>query len=91
MYVQSCIHIKLCIFTFNLFCKGNTDYGDGPYSITLPAGRVDVLFNISIHDDNILENNETFSLLIVSNSLPDRVTIGKYNQSTVTILDSDSK
>ena len=46
-------------------------------------------FNASINDDNVLEDNESFTLTIIESSLPDGVTIGGTAQATVTILDTD--
>ena len=50
-----------------------------------------VPFDVSITNDDIMESNETFGLIIESSSAPDKVTIGNPNQSTVTIVDKDSK
>jgi len=47
--------------------------------------------NITICDDNVLEEDETFSLTIVSNSNPDNVTNGSLDNVTVTIVDNDRK
>ena len=43
---------------------------------------------MQIHDDNILEDNETFTLIIGPSSTPDGVSGG---QATVTIVDDDRK
>ena len=48
-------------------------------------------FNISITDDNILENNEEFNLTIISTSLPDRIFDGDIQQTTIFIADDDGK
>ena len=50
-----------------------------------------VLFNVTIMDDNILESNETFQLSINSSSLPNRVTVDNPSVVTVTIVDNDRK
>ena len=47
-------------------------------------------FIISISDDNILEENENFTLTINS-SLPTGVMVGNSGQVTVTIVDNDRK
>ena len=62
-------------------CKGN-DYDSGPYNVTFPTGNTNVPLDVSITNDNILESNETFSLNIISSSVPDRVTIGSPGQSS---------
>ena len=52
---------------------GDDDYKPGTFNITIPAGEIQVPFNISIIDNNALEANESFSLTIDSSSLPSRV------------------
>ena len=42
------------------------DYTSGPYSVTFPAGVTSVPFSISINEENILEENENFTLTINS-------------------------
>ena len=66
------------------------DYTSGPYSVTFPAGVMSVPFSISINDDNILEDNDNFTLTINS-SLPTGVMVGNPGQATVTIVDNDCK
>ena len=51
----------------------------------------EVSLNVTIINDMILENNETFKLSINSNSLPNRVTVEDPSGINVTIVDNDSK
>ena len=51
----------------------------------------DVSLNVTIMDDSILESNETFQLIIISSSLPNRVTVDNPSVVTVTIVDNDRK
>ena len=67
------------------------DYGNGPVSVTFSAGMTSASLYISITDDNLLEGNEDFYLMIDSSSLINGVSVGSVNQTTVTILDADSK
>ena len=53
----------------------------GPYSVTIPAGQTNASFNISIIDDDIPENDETFVIAINSSSLPNGVTIANPAQA----------
>ena len=48
-------------------------------------------FNISITDDNILENVEEFNLTINSTSLPNRILNGDIQQTAIFITDDDGK
>ena len=65
------------------------DYDSGPYNITFPAGTTSVPFNISITDDDILEDDENFLLTIDLSLLPSNITASDPYQATVTIVDKD--
>ena len=72
------------------------DYDSGPYTVTFPAGAVWVTFNISvmITDDDLLEGNENFMLIINSSSLlygPCCSQCCVTSKATVTIVDNDGK
>ena len=68
---------------------GGIDYEGGPYTVTISAGETSSSLNISINDDNILEENETFVLNI---SLHDNcVVLGSPSETTVTIVANDGK
>jgi len=70
---------------------GGVDYDSGPYTITFPAGVTSVPFDIPINDDNILEDDEDFTVGIIRNTLPDRVTHGSTDQARVIIVDNDGE
>ena len=67
----------------------DNDYNTGPYTVTIIAGKNDVTFSVSITNDNIHEEPETFDLTINGSSLPGGVT--SKDRATVTIMDNDSK
>jgi len=69
----------------------NEDYLSGPYFILVPAGMTEAVFNIPLNDNRILEETETFSVVINSSSLPNNVTIGELGEAVVTILDNDGE
>ena len=74
-----------------MLCVGQ-DYMDGPYPVTFPAGVTSTQFNISIIDDDVYEDNETFVLTINSLFLPHNVsTVDPTNQTTVIIKNDDCK
>ena len=75
----------------HVHCVGDFDYISGSYSIIIPPEVVNVTFNISIITDNILEGDELFYLKIDSSSLPDNVTAGSLNTTSVMIVDDDRK
>ena len=70
---------------------GGVDYNSGPYSIKILAGANRMTFNISINNDNILEDNEEFSLIINNTSLPSCVITNSSGRSTVIVRDDDSE
>ena len=65
------------------------DYKSGPFDVEFPAGATIVSLPISITNDKILENNETFFLSILRITLPSGLYIGIPFQSAVTIVDDD--
>ena len=67
------------------------DYTSGPYNVTIPTGETTAAFNVPIKDDDILEGDENFILIIHSTSLPKSVTPGNPDEATVTIVDDDRK
>ena len=76
----------LCITCPYYNLVGGNDYNPGPYNVSFPAGAINVSFNVTINNDAIAENNETFHL-IIKDPLLDNVTLGKINQTVVTIVD----
>ena len=58
--------------------------------MTFPAGSTSASFNVNIINDDIPENDETFSLNIISSSVSDQVIIGNPRQSAVIIVDNDN-
>jgi len=70
---------------------GTGDYPYGVFSVTFSADTVIQFLNITISDDDVLEEDETFSLTIVSNSNPDNVTNSSPENASVTIVDNDCK
>ena len=68
---------------------GGVDYDSGPYSVTFTAGVTRMPFDVSLNSDTILESNEDFTLTIIRNTLPNRVTRGSTGQATVTIVDDE--
>ena len=72
---------------YNLVLGGGIDYIAGPYTVKVPAGKVNASFRISITNDNKKEINETFRLIIDSSSLPDGVVVGSRGQALITIVD----
>ena len=79
-------------FVLSFFLIGaNEDYSSGPYHIFFPAGMTEAVFNISMNDDDILEEIETFNIIINPSSLPNNVKIGAVDEAVVTILDNDGE
>ena len=67
------------------------NYTLGQYNVTLPAGVTRVSFYVPITNDDILEVNEKFDLIIDLSSLPSNVNAGSIYKTTVMIVDDDGK
>ena len=66
------------------------DYHSGPYGVTFSTGQTWCRLNVTINNDDVLENNETFNLTINSSLLPSNVEVDNPGQAIVTIIDDDS-
>ena len=82
-----CKHVLMV--TFSLI--GGIDYVSGPYNVTFPAGVTSISFNVLIYDDDLLEDNENFTLAINTDSLPDGITIDDPSTVIMIIRNDDSK
>ena len=81
----------IAIFIFNHLVGGSVDYDSGPYNVTLYAGRTRVSFDVTINDDNIMEDDEEFILIINTDLLPSYVKNGTHITTNVTITRNDGK
>ena len=70
---------------------GGVDYDSGPYTVTIPAGDIRMPFNVPINDDNILEEDEDFTLIIMRGSLPNGVTRDGAGQTIITLVDDEGE
>ena len=70
--------------------KGDS-YTLGQYNITLPVGTTRASFYVPITNDNTVEVNEKFDLVIDQSSLPTNVNAGDVDKTTVSIVDDDGK
>ena len=61
------------------------------YNVSLSAGTNRISFSVPITNDNLLEYNEEFDLIINQSSLPFNVNFGNVYQTTVTIVDDDGE
>ncbi|XP_065912235.1 neural cell adhesion molecule 1-like [Dysidea avara] len=86
---SSSTNITVQVRSNDITATGGVDYDSGPYTVTFPAGVTSVACDIPIRDDNIMEDDETFTLTIMDGSLPDDVARGTYGQARITIVDDD--
>ena len=70
---------------------GGGDYISGPYNVTIPAGHTNISFDISIIDNNVVEDDKIFSLAIAPESLSYFVSRGNPGVAMVTIVNDDGK
>ena len=70
---------------------GGVDYDSGLHFVTFPVGVTHVSFAVAITNDNVLEGDEKFELVIIPLSSFHRLTVGNPDYATVTIYDDDGK
>ena len=68
---------------------GGDDYMPGPYNVSILAGQTHVVFDVSIMNDTTIESNESFTLAIIPESLPEQIKIEIPDRTTITIVDND--
>ena len=79
------------MYLINTVIGKRENYTLGQYNVTLPAGVTRVTFNVPITNDDVLEVNEKFDLIIDLSSLSSNVTVGSIYKTTVLIVDDDGK
>ena len=68
------------------------DYNFTTHVVHFSNTTTNVTVNVSLNNDTMLEGNENFTLSISpSSQMPDGVTIGNINETTVIIKDDDCK
>jgi len=77
------------MYLMNINSLIGSDYISGPYNVTFPTGTTRAVLEILVTNDNILEVNESFGLMVNSAVLPSNV--ASVDQTTITIIDNDSK
>ena len=85
--VELCQYSVIIYISYNI--TGGDDYGSGPYNVTFAVGSTRVSYNITIIDDSVLEDNEMFSISIIS--ITNGHIVGTPALATVTIIDTTSK
>jgi len=70
---------------------GTRDYLYGVSNVTFPADTIMQFVDITICDDNVLEEDEAFNLTIISNYNPDNIINGSPDNVTIVIVDDDCK
>ena len=79
-----------CTNCYIMCIIGGIDHNSGPYNVTIPAGETLVLFNVTIIDDNVNEENETFNLIMATTQeLPDGIYFGENLTVMILIEDND--
>ena len=74
-----------------IILTAGVDYSSGPYVVTFPAGVTRVSFVVAVTNDNVLEGDEKFYLIIDPSSLTTGVTVSDPTHTIVTIYDDDGK
>ena len=70
----------------------NIDFDSASQNVTIIAGTNSSTLNITVINDNIVEENETFNMnLTVPSSLGPGITTGHITTATATIISTNSK
>jgi len=48
-------------------------------------------FNVPINDDDLIDSDEMFNVIVEQSSLPDNYTVGAFDSATIEIIDNDGK
>lgn len=79
------------MYLINYVIGKHENYTLGQYNVMLPAGVTRVPFYVPITNDDVLEVNEKFDLIIDLSSLSSNVNAGSIYRTTVLIVDDDGK
>ena len=78
------------ILSFVLIAGNSIDYYSGPYTVNVTAEETkNAVLNIPIIDDNKLEMDENFSVIITSTSQPEKVFISSGRSQAVVFIVND--
>ena len=80
-------HYVCCSYSY----IGGVDYYSGPYPVTFIAGHTTAIVEVAVRDDAISEKTEYFNLTIDPLSLPSSISVGDPCETTIIIIDDDSK
>ena len=87
------VHVNITDISATMCSDNKTgDYKPEALVVSFKEGTNSASLNISILDDKLLEDDETFNLAIInSSSLPSNVIVDNPSAVTVTILNDDGK
>ena len=97
MLAKVILQYEACtVITNNLSLTDTLDYKytskkSGQMTVVIPAGHTTKSFDLTILEDIIIEDTESFQLSIVDLSLPHDVSVGNIPSATVNIIDNDCK
>ena len=84
-----CRSITVIIQSYHIGLGAN--YTSEQYNVTVSAGTTRASLYVPIINDNSLDFNKNFDLIINQSLLPFNVNVGSTYQTTVTIVDDDGK
>ena len=79
------------LFLIKNYTGSGENYTSEQYNITIPAGTTRASINVPITNDDSLDFNKNFDLIINQSLLPFNVNVGSTYQTTVTIVDDDGE
>ncbi|RNC85300.1 MAG: YHYH protein [Balneola sp.] len=76
-------------YTIEGSATSGTDFTTLNGSVIISQNETSASFEISVIDDDDMENSETIILTLTENNLPNGISVGSESEVTVTILDND--
>ena len=79
------------LFLIKTYTGSGENYTSEQYNVLMPAGLTRASIYVPITNDDSLDFNKNFDLIINQSSLPFNVNAGSIYQTTVTIVDDDGE
>ncbi len=84
-------NVTFSVRTSGISARKGTDFGSGPFRVTVPAHQLRQSFTIPTVEDSEAEGDERFTLHFVTGKFPSWLSTGQTGVATVTIKDDDTQ
>ncbi|MXX10934.1 MAG: hypothetical protein F4Z68_05975, partial [Nitrospira sp. SB0667_bin_9] len=84
-------NVTFSVRTSGISARKGTDFGSGPFRVTVPANQLSQSFTVPTVEDSEAEGDERFTLHFVTGKFPSWLSTGQTGVATVTIDDDDTQ